>query len=331
MASDSSGILGSVTTLTVAMVKQLVVGEPFSLPVLIKSTREGTTRTQQKYLTATFGDATGDFVSTIFANNPVGGLVECNVGKAILFSGVCEHFNTAFRPKLTHAVLLSQEQVDALGSRLRFAGPFSVAVLEDRINAVIESIQGPELKSALNLVYRPRRDAFFARPAAVYHHHSYTTGLAEHTCSLLGLADMLAAPGGPYAHHKLDMDIVRAALLLHDLGKIDEYSEGETPEMTPEGKMIGHIMYAAIWFSNACLTCKVPKSVARAVMHAVLAHHGERAWGSPVEPCTPEAVFVHNIDRLDAQMGKLYMATHGFSTDLKLVGFPPAETESAQS
>jgi 3'-5' exoribonuclease len=36
--------------------------------------------------------------------------------------------------------------------------------------------------------------------------------------------------------------------------------------------------------------------------HIVLAHHGRKEWGSPVEPMTPEALLVHHADDLDAKL-----------------------------
>ena len=38
------------------------------------------------------------------------------------------------------------------------------------------------------------------------------------------------------------------------------------------------------------------------LLHLILAHHGEMAFGSPVVPKTPEAYALHYIDNLDAKM-----------------------------
>jgi 3'-5' exoribonuclease len=35
----------------------------------------------------------------------------------------------------------------------------------------------------------------------------------------------------------------------------------------------------------------------------IISHQGEREKGSPVVPMTPEAVFLHHVDELDARMG----------------------------
>jgi 3'-5' exoribonuclease len=38
------------------------------------------------------------------------------------------------------------------------------------------------------------------------------------------------------------------------------------------------------------------------VLHNILAHHGQRAWGSPVAPATKEAWILHLADNLSARL-----------------------------
>ena len=38
------------------------------------------------------------------------------------------------------------------------------------------------------------------------------------------------------------------------------------------------------------------------ILHIILSHHGEKQYGSPVEPIFPEAVAFHNIDKTDASI-----------------------------
>src|SRR5262249_52983506 len=44
------------------------------------------------------------------------------------------------------------------------------------------------------------------------------------------------------------------------------------------------------------------ESVRLHLIHLVAAHHGEKQFGSPVEPKTPEAIALHFIDNLDAKL-----------------------------
>ena len=45
--------------------------------------------------------------------------------------------------------------------------------------------------------------------------------------------------------------------------------------------------------------------------HIVLSHHGEREWGSPVLPATPEAMLIHHVDNLDAKTTMVLEAIKG--------------------
>ncbi|MGA1129432.1 MAG: hydrolase, partial [Chthoniobacterales bacterium] len=47
------------------------------------------------------------------------------------------------------------------------------------------------------------------------------------------------------------------------------------------------------------------------LLHLVAAHHGELAFGSPVQPKTPEGIALHYIDNLDA---KLEMLARGYES-----------------
>ncbi len=55
------------------------------------------------------------------------------------------------------------------------------------------------------------------------------------------------------------------------------------------------------------------------LLHLVAAHHGEKQFGSPVEPKTPEAIALHFIDNLDAKleiMTGAYRTGHRLSADI---------------
>src|SRR6202008_2041937 len=44
------------------------------------------------------------------------------------------------------------------------------------------------------------------------------------------------------------------------------------------------------------------------LLHLVIAHHGEKEFGSPVEPKTPEAWALHLVDNLDAKLEIIFAA-----------------------
>ena len=54
----------------------------------------------------------------------------------------------------------------------------------------------------------------------------------------------------------------------------------------------------------------IPAELVNQVGHCILAHHGHKEWGSPVEPITTEARILHFADDLSARCAlELYTRT----------------------
>jgi len=69
-----------------------------------------------------------------------------------------------------------------------------------------------------------------------------------------------------------------------------------------EGKQInvfvGHVALSFALWNQYALQEDVSEYIRYNVGHCILASRGRKDWGSPVEPQTPEAFFVHQIDML---------------------------------
>ena len=140
--------------------------------------------------------------------------------------------------------------------------------------------------------------AFKTFPAAVAHHHAYVHGLLEHT---LGVAKSARAIALSYqgTDYQPDLDIVTAGALLHDMGKIDTYRLDPGPEMTLEGTVIDHIATGYARFVKLADEFGLAPLERTHLGHIILSHHGQREFGSPVLPATPEAMIVAAADNLD--------------------------------
>ena len=93
--------------------------------------------------------------------------------------------------------------------------------------------------------------------------------------------------------------------LLHDIGKLDAYTADPSAiEMTDLGRLHGEIPLG--YYRVRRLIEELPgfpAELAAAVLHIILAHHGQLEHGSPVVPCTREATLVHMIDNLGGRLG----------------------------
>ena len=102
---------------------------------------------------------------------------------------------------------------------------------------------------------------------------------------------------------KIDSEVVFYAIILHDYGKIHDYTEdGEYKEHIA---LFGHLVSSAMFAGQILPSLKVDTDKIDRIIHAILAHHGKIEWGSPVNPATQEAFFIHHVDMLSGH-GEMY-------------------------
>jgi 3'-5' exoribonuclease len=117
----------------------------------------------------------------------------------------------------------------------------------------------------------------------------------------------------------LNWDLVRAGLLFHDCGKLwemDYQPQGFVSPLTTIGELLGHItigieLVNKLWrgleatpeFSTPA---QPPREMVREhLLHLIASHHGQKEYGAPVTPRTPEAWMLHHLDNIDAHLEML--------------------------
>jgi 3'-5' exoribonuclease len=129
-------------------------------------------------------------------------------------------------------------------------------------------------------------------------HHAYRGGLLKHCLEMGELINGVCA-----VYTDLDRDLMLAAALLHDVGKLDELTDDLFIEYTTTGKLLGHLNLGAMLVDKAIQNIpEFPEETRLHLLHCILSHHGTLENGSPVMPKTPEAYAFHQIDNLGAQM-----------------------------
>jgi len=169
--------------------------------------------------------------------------------------------------------------------------------MQAELDALIADVQNPHLEALLAHVFTDDQDlyhSFCRAPAAKTYHHACFGGLLEHTLSVTRL--VLTATD---LYPELDRDMAITVALLHDIGKTRAY-DPLTFEFTDEGKMLAHLPIGVVMVSSAIdVIPGFPQDLRLRVLHAILAHHGDREKGSPVRPMTLEAIVLHYADNLD--------------------------------
>lgn len=129
-------------------------------------------------------------------------------------------------------------------------------------------------------------------------HHSFVGGLLEHTVSVANLCKYYALK-----YPMLKKDLLLSAALLHDVGKVREFSSFPENDYTDEGNLLGHIVMGSEMIGEkAGIIDGFPKSLENELKHCILAHHGKLEFGSPKKPSLIEAVALNYADDLDAKM-----------------------------
>lgn len=136
-------------------------------------------------------------------------------------------------------------------------------------------------------------------------HHDYRGGLGEHTLEVLESSIEMA---DFYNLEYAEKRNLFFAALFHDYGKIFDYAwDGDNLKWvkTAHAKKIHHISRSAIKWQETAKDFNYPESGREEVLHAILAHHQLREWGSPVEPQTKIAWILHNCDNMSARIDQL--------------------------
>ena len=80
------------------------------------------------------------------------------------------------------------------------------------------------------------RDAFRRTPCTRNGHHAYLGGLLEHTVAVATLARELCD-----LHRRLNSDLLLTAAIVHDLGRMREFTYGAEIGLTEQGRLLGHL------------------------------------------------------------------------------------------
>ena len=171
----------------------------------------------------------------------------------------------------------------------------------------INKIKDEKLKNFVLEIYTANKDKILVMPAAKLMHHNYIGGLMVHTLECLKYAEI----NMDAFFQRLNRDEVYAACLLHDIGKIFEYTID-----TESGLIDYDENFRKEWISHSqygfsiCMTAGFKR-----VAKMIAAHHGRADWGAIVDlnekDLEPFVYLIHHIDDLSAKFGKTNVAMLG--------------------
>lgn len=203
-------------------------------------------------------------------------------------------FNEKFNNCLVQALELIKEAKMGLE-------PSEQDIIFKKLLGYIDEITDEKLRTFVFDIYKTNEAKIKISPAAKLMHHNYIGGLMVHTLECLEFATINLATFAK----KLNADEVYAACLLHDIGKIFEYTIDLESGLidydeTFRKEWITHSQYGF----TICMAAGF-KNIAK----MIAAHHARAEWGAIVDlnekDLEPELYLVHHLDDLSAKFGKI--------------------------
>jgi len=165
-----------------------------------------------------------------------------------------------------------------------------------------KSIKNRYLLALLDAVFQDEKlaEAYYMSPGGKLWHHNYLFGMLEHVVKLLNMADLMKSH-----YPAINIDLLKAGIICHDLGKVYEYSLNGFIDFSTEGRLIGNIAAGYGIVSEKINGVKnFPEKLRLELLHIVLSHQG-KAHHAPVAPMTLEAVALKHLIELDAHTNAL--------------------------
>ena len=140
-------------------------------------------------------------------------------------------------------------------------------------------------------------------------HHNLRGGLLYHTYRMTKTAAYVASiynkePSICKCNRNINVELLIAGTILHDIGKLYELDTNTfgAAEYTMKGSLMGHGFIGAEMIGRYARAEKLDDENITLLQHMVLSHHGKYEYQAVALPAIPEAMILHNLDMIDAQM-----------------------------
>ncbi len=275
------------------MIKDLIERGNASGVYLIKDVNKGITTNGLNYLSFVLQDKSG-IIDAKKWDVTIEDINKSEKGKIVRIDGEVTKFKDKLQIRIADIFEVDPKDNDL--SSLLMLGSIEFDTLIEDFNYYKNSIKNDDCKAILDAVFKKYYSKFIDYPAAVRNHHEFYHGLLHHSVMMCKVAEQLSKL------YDCDYDLLISGCLLHDIGKVIEFSGYVAPSYTNEGNLLGHISIGMSIIKEISDELKITSEVPLLLEHMILSHHGKLEYGSPVVPLTREALLLSMIDDLDAKM-----------------------------
>lgn len=255
--------------------------------------------TRGRYLTLVLADKSGEMLARVWENAE--DLAEkFSVGDVVKIIGDVELYRN--RPQLIIQRLREATSNEYTTSDFERTAARPIDEMRAELLRLLGSVTNSSLRELLHLLFSDPQllDAFCNAPAARKVHHAYHGGLLEHVLEIVALAQPLLQ-----LYPELDADLLLTGIILHDIGKIYEFTWEPELDYTDAGRLLGHVVLGLQIVHGAIgKIADFPPDLSLRLQHMLASHHGRYEWGSPRRPKTLEAIALHHLEDLSAQVNR---------------------------
>lgn len=286
--------------LTQSELASLSKGDAIDHFLLVKKSDLRLTKQNKEYLSLELADKTLSVQSNLWddVKNFLNIKNNIKTGSVVKVKGQLDEYQGAPQIKISE-IRLAEEQDNVTPQDFIPRSARDPEEMKTEFRNRIKKIQNPYLNKLLKNVFTDERfDKYTIAPAGKLWHHSYISGLIEHTLEIIRICDLMCD-----IHPELNRDLLIAGAMLHDFGKIEELSFDSAFEYTDKGKLLGHIVIASIIVNEEINKIKdFPDDLKMNLIHLILSHQGKLEHASPVVPKTLEAITLYHADELSAKV-----------------------------
>ncbi len=275
---------------------ELKIGDRVEHFFLITKYESKITKTNKPYLDLMMRDQSFEISAKLWDYNP-NQYTAIFEGNIIKVRGMIEEFGG--QPQIKIEKIRPAEPEDGVThSDFLPKSRRDLNTMKEELRKNIEEIQNEFLSKIISeILVGEKFEKYVHVPAGKAWHHAYIHGLLEHTLEIMRICKLMCD-----IHPELDRDLMITAAILHDFGKVEELTYETNFNYTDKGKLIGHIVIAAIEIEKASDKIEnFPTELKNKLLHLVLSHQGKLEFAAPVEPKMPEAVALYHADELSAK------------------------------
>lgn len=279
-------------------IKDLKEGDRVFDIYLCKHKQSAVTKNGKPYENVILQDKTGTMDAKVWEpNNP--GIGDYDALDYIEVYGEVNNFQGALQVNVKRIRVCSREEYNP--ADYLPVSKYNIEEMYQELSGYITRTKNPYLKQLLQEFFVKDEQfvkAFKQSSAAKTIHHGFVGGLLQHTLSVVKMCDFYCT-----LYPLLNKDLLLAAAMCHDMGKIREISLFPENDYTDDGQFLGHIVIGVEMIGEKIRQIPgFPPLLASELKHCILSHHGEFEFGSPKKPAIMEAVALSYADNTDAKL-----------------------------